>query len=147
MQPAGENMTFSAGYSYIDLGFSRRQDYETGLERMTQASVSSIGAVIPVGKKVSFIFDSMVSISERRNFKSSPGFYELDGNSVQNITTYDSGTEMSSFLMPGMRFQKNDSHAFQVALAGIVQFRSMGFNHWNSSKVRSFPVPMYSLVL
>jgi hypothetical protein len=141
---AGKNMTFSTGYAYIDLGFSRRHNYETGFERMTQASVSSIGAIIPVGKKASFIFDSMVSISERRNYTSSQGFYDLDGNYVPNITTYDSGTEVSSFLMPGMRFQKNDSHAFQVALAGIVQFSSIGFNQSNSSKVRSFPVPMCS---
>lgn len=144
---AGKNITVSSGFGYIDLGFTARSDYETGLNKLTPASVSSIGGILPIGEKASFIFDSMVSVSERRNYSYTYGFTDLEGNYVQGIPSYVSGTEIAAFLMPGMRFQKNERRAFQVALAGVIQYSSVGF--WSFSGVtaprtRTFPVPMCS---
>ena len=40
------------------------------------------------------------------------------------------------FLMPGMRFQKEDNKAFQISLAGVINV--------HQGKTNSFPVPMCS---
>lgn len=144
----GKNVTVSSGFGYIDLGFTNRSYYETGLDKLTPASVSSIGAILPIGEKASFIFDSMISISERRNYTTTGGgFTDLDGNYIPGIPSYVSGTEVAAFLMPGMRFQKNERRAFQVALAGVIQYSSIGFWSWNNQNqaaTRTFPVPMCS---
>ena len=83
------------------------------------ASVSSIAGIYPVGERSSFIFDSMIGVS---------------GNSTDGIS-------FNSFFMPGMRFQKTERKAFQVALAGVISVRENGFG---STESNSFPVPMCS---
>lgn len=129
----GKNVTLSSGFGYVDLRINARSRNEIGLEKLNRGSVSSIGAILPVGERASFIFDSMIAISESRNYSSQTG-----------PLTYTSGTQVAAFLMPGMRFQKMEKRAFQVALAGVIQYKSNGLNQWNTQKTRSFPVPMCS---
>ena len=128
----GKNITFSSGFGYVDLIENNRSRFESGLEKLNRGSVSSIAGIAPVGEKASFIFDSMIAISETRNYS----------NYYTGPSTYESGTQVAAFLMPGMRFQKTDKSAFQFALAGVIQYKSIGFGA--SQNLRSFPVPMCS---
>ncbi|MFK8044776.1 MAG: hypothetical protein AB8B72_04735 [Crocinitomicaceae bacterium] len=141
---AGKNMTLNSGVGYIDLGF--RGDFNSPGSYFKLASVSGLGGIFPIGEKASFIFDSMIAISERRNyFTNGYGFTDENGNIIATPSIYNSGTEVTSFFMPGMRFQSSDRRAFQVALAGVIQYSSIGFNYGsNGSDSRSFPVPMCS---
>ncbi|MBD3637851.1 MAG: hypothetical protein HUJ25_10890 [Crocinitomicaceae bacterium] len=141
----GKNITLSSGFGYVDLIENNRSNYEVGLQRLNRGSVSSVGMIFPVGKKASFIFDSMVSVSERRNYMSYGGSWDSEVQGYQyDMVTYDSGTQISSFIMPGMRFQNKESRAFQVALAGVFHYSSIGFSNGDTRKLRSFPVPMCS---
>ena len=137
---AGKNVTLSSGFGYVDLVQNNRSEYESGLQQINRGSVSSISALFPVGESASFIFDSMISISEQRNYQA----YSGPGTN-QELITYKSGTQIAAFLMPGMRFQSKPKRAFQVALAGVFYYSSIGFNYNStSSKLNSFPVPMCS---
>jgi hypothetical protein len=140
----GKNLTLSSGFGYVDLIENRRSTYETGLQQLNRGSVSSVAGIVPVGERASFIFDSMVSISERRNYQASGGYYNNNGDYVGGLVTYDSGTQVSAFLMPGMRFQKYERRAFQVALAGVIHYSSIGFFPGASARTMTFPVPMCS---
>lgn len=130
----GYNITFSSGFGYVDLVENRRSNYEIGLQKLNRGSVNSIAALIPVGKKASFIFDSMISISEDRRYSS---FTSYNGGQP-NIITYISGTQITGLIMPGMRFQHKENRAFQVALAGVIRYTS------TNNDFLSFPVPMCS---
>ena len=143
---AGKNMTLSSGVGYVDLGFTT---YNNPVNYLKVASVSSVAGIFPVGDRASFIFDSMITLSERRNYLNNDyfggGFVDSDGNPADIPTVYNSGTEFSSFFMPGMRFQKSDRTAFQVALAGVIQYSTIGFRYSSQvSNSRAFPVPMCS---
>jgi len=141
----GKNITFSSGFGYVDLIENSRSTFETGLQKLNRGSVSSVAGIFPVGERSSFIFDSMVSFSEQRNYQSYGGYYDINGDYVSGMITYDSGTQMSAFLMPGMRFQKHERRAFQIALAGVIQYSSIGFYSGSTTaRTRTFPVPMCS---
>lgn len=143
---SGQNISVSSGVGYIKLGLS---SFSNRAENLKVASVSSIAGIFPVGDKASFLFDSMLSVSERRNyFNQGYSFIDSEGNPVPALSIYNSGTEFSAFFMPGMRFQKTERMAFQVALAGVVQYSSIGFRYSDTgSRSRSFPVPMCSWFL
>lgn len=141
---AGKNINMSAGYGYLDLGFDNQHDLETGWNRFKQGPVFSIGGLTPVGKKGSFIFDSMVAITEHRNYFRTN---TVSGNSStgEEIVLVNSGTKTSVLLMPGMRFQNKENRAFQIALAGVFEYSTTGFEYENASqKLRTLPIPMCS---
>lgn len=154
-----KNITFSAGYSYMQPGTKRRVDIpgtytnndpmlfypeipqRTEKSSLVKAPVIGIGGIARVGKKASFIFDSMIF------------FYSFSGDGLNREYTYtqdpvnfnttkvvvkaienDPGTVF--FLMPGMRFQNTDKSAFQFALAGLTTIRNGDMN--------AIPVPMCS---
>lgn len=154
------NLTISAGFSYIQPGNQREEivpgtyynsdpvnysypilSYETAKSALITAPAFGIGGIAKVGKKASFIFDSMVF------------FYSFKGDGTErNISeTYDPVTSTTTkivvsaveadpgtvfFLMPGMRFQGGEDNAFQVALAGVTRIKN--------GDVNAFPVPMCS---
>lgn len=134
----GKNMTFSSGFGYVDLVFNNRSRFEKGLEQMNRASVSSIAGIFPAGDRASFIFDSMIAISEDRDYTVYGGTYTNNWEYENGLVTYESGTQVAAFLMPGMRFQKNERRAFQVALAGVIYYSTL------QNRTLSFPVPMCS---
>lgn len=140
----GQNINFSAGYGYVDAPWSRRHDLESGIDRLQGGPVLSIGGIAPVGKRASFIFDSMIIISEQRNYQTVyPNAVGYDNQPP--FTIYNSGIKTTAVLMPGMRFQKSDDRCFQVALSGVIEHSTVGF--WSSSDTpttRAFPVPMCS---
>lgn len=153
-----KNLTISAGYSYVNPSNRQRREVEGIYYKYTDddgniynspysytdsygnfisAPVVSIAGITRIGKKASFFFDSMIFFGKTRSIETSyteiedpyPG-YTL----IENSTTINSTTLM--ILMPGMRFQRNDSNAFQFALAGVTRF--------NKGKALSFPFPSCS---
>ncbi|MCB9224261.1 MAG: hypothetical protein R2780_02160 [Crocinitomicaceae bacterium] len=139
----GKNITFSGGYGYIDLGFNLQHENEKGWKRMKHGPVVSIAGLTPVGKKGSFIFDSMIALTEHRNYFEYNAL-DVNGNEVTNILK-NSGTKLSVLMMPGMRFQNTDTRAFQIALAGVFEYSTNGFDYADGSqKLRTIPVPMMS---
>lgn len=140
----GKNVSLSSGFGYVDLVENDRSNNEVGLQQLNRGSISSIAALLPFGEKASFIFDSMLSISEKRIYT---GIYDYttDNTTANTIITYQSGTQVAAVLMPGLRFQKNANRAFQIALGGVIAYSSIGFNNSaNNDNVRTFPIPMCS---
>jgi len=110
--------------------------------------VLGLSGIAPVGKKASFIFDSMVLRGKAK--KAVYSDYPINVNyydpwSGQNINKdfvigqgriIEEGHITTMILMPAMRFSQSYSKAFQVALAGVVQVKD--------GKTSSFPLPMVS---
>ena len=140
----GKNISFSAGYDYIDLGFNDQHDIEKGWNRMKHGPVVSVGGLTPVGKKGSFIFDSMIMLTEHKNYFRTQTVTD-PMTSGEEIVLSNSGNKLTILLMPGMRFQNTENRAFQIALAGVMEFSSNGFSYTDPiKKFRSIPVPMLS---
>jgi len=142
----GNNISFTAGYGYTNFNLGTRTSYFelTGIDPLRQAPIVSVAGIKQVGRKASFIFDSMIASSQRYNFRN---IYV--GGSANDIILYNAGTQISAIMMPGVRFQKTERKAFQVALAGVVQYSTVGFNYNeviddDVQKSRSFPIPMCS---
>jgi hypothetical protein len=102
-----------------------------GLPKPVHGPMFSIGGIARIGAKASFVFDSMVGFFTHeygeelpyvtlqqpvfdQNFNLvSQGFYRHE---VVMRKSYSSAV----FIMPGMRFQRDERKAFQFSLAGIV---------------------------
>ena len=132
------NLSFSAGYGCV--GFLNNN------ARFTGGPLFSIAGIHSIGKGISFIFDSMFSITERTTteynyiykdstYTDSYGTYTYP-YLVDTQTTQKRAYNYAFFLMPGMRFQKTDNQAFQVSLAGVINIYG--------DQTNSFPVPMCS---
>ena len=106
-----------------------------------------IGGITPIGKKASFIFDSMIILNKKEKVEYSPYEINVDydnGNSIVNETytigkgeVVEKGLNTTIIFMPSMRFNTSYDKAFQIALAGVI-------NIDDSGDVTSFPVPMVS---
>ena len=116
--------------------------------------VLGISGIKSIGKKVSFIFDSMIFFTKRRSVvydKSvSKTFSNTDYSTpypytvtTQDFTVgegrfFDDGYKPTIILMPGMRFSRKYGSAFQVVLSGVIYERQ------NSRRLGGFPLPMVS---
>ncbi|MDG2370889.1 MAG: hypothetical protein P8M12_09615 [Flavobacteriales bacterium] len=106
-----------------------------------------IGGITPIGKKASFIFDSMIILDKKEKVEYSPYEINVDydnGNSIVNETytigkgeVVEKGFNTTIIFMPSMRFNKSYDKAFQIALAGVI-------NIDDSGDATSFPAPMVS---
>ena len=115
-----------------------------------------ISAIAPIGKKASFIFDSMILLRNENKVvytgtKEVDIDYEVYNYSTDTINNYDQtilvGTDAvisdqkimktTLIFMPAIRFSKSYKKAFQVALAGYIDID--GVNGFSSA-----PVPMVS---
>ena len=151
-----KNVTLSLGYSYFKPGLSRydtfyqpgtyvnQSYYSNIIEKVNSplvlAPVLGVASIAPVGKKASFILDAMFILGK------TSGEQEQDITNYYNDqgqVTYSVVSELRSVtyprinfvFMPGMRFQKSETKAFQVSLAGIIGY---------ADDLYSFPVPMCS---
>ena len=149
-----KNVTFSLGYSYINPGRLEEVKssgvYKAGIDntmptipstfRRTSFIAPAVGiaGIYQVGEKASLFVDAMVFAGQRSSPRSVQyNQYDTNGNLVQVVVSADPSIKTTFFyLMPGMRFQRSENKAFQVALAGVTIFRSTG--------VRSFPIPTCS---
>ena len=114
------------------------------------ATVIGVSGIAPIGKKASFIFDSMIFIAEKQKVdyetKKKEIIYNRSGNGMPTpfFATYGQGyisdetsRNITFILMPAMRFNQSYEKAFQVALAGFINYDEI--NGLNSA-----PVPMIS---
>jgi len=109
-----------------------------------KAPIIGLAGQAKVGKKASFIYDCMF-IMANNSYKSVTGNqqitpqYDVNGM-LSQVEVYDyqetitTGTTRQNVLvlMPGMRFQRSESKAFQISLAGVI------------TDGMSFPLPMAS---
>ncbi|MFL2585887.1 MAG: hypothetical protein ACJ0QO_04470 [Parvicellaceae bacterium] len=120
------------------------------------SGVIGISAIAPIGKKASFIFDSMILLRNENKViytgtKEVDIDYEVYNYNTDTINNYDQtilvGTDAvisdqkimktTLIFMPAIRFSKSYKKAFQVALAGYIDID--GVNGFSSA-----PVPMVS---
>lgn len=161
------NFTISGGFAYIDPGFDKTNAYSLGTvtqpgnydaitdlngysyfpyypgdlpfqkKKLVNAPIIGIGAITKLGKKASFIFDSMFlfgSIEENRTTY----FYLQPDNLIPDYmeVTLDKSRSLTVFFMPAVRFSTKPDRAFQFAAAGVVARIDGDYV--------SFPVPMCS---
>jgi hypothetical protein len=126
-----DNVSFSGGYGFIG-SLEDKSRFKGG-------PLFSIAAIKKIGKTTSFIFDSMLSFTQKIETITTETFNGYDQynypyysytQEVKNITN------IAFFLMPGMRFQTTENKAFQVSLAGVINV--------HGSNTSSFPIPMCS---
>jgi hypothetical protein len=138
-------------YPNYSSDYSSRYFYSN--ETINKAFAFGLSGIAPVGKKASFIFDSMLFLGYRKRYEVIYKNHDVevtyyDWNTSSDVTetftigkgsVVENGTEYSStlVLMPAMRFNRSYDQAFQVALAGIFSSNFKG-------DVNSFPVPMVS---
>jgi len=160
------NITFSAGYAYVQAGFKDEKRIPgtypyipdgsgyplypeipttTEYAPMIKSPIVSVAGIAKVGKKASFFFDSMVFFySSDRTATSTQEEIIYDpitgyGSEVIITETPESNNYASGVVilaMPGMRFQQTEKRAFQVALTG--------FTRISDGDVMAFPVPTCS---
>lgn len=106
---------------------------------MFKAPIFSLAGIFQITSRASFFFDSMLAFGSREtqstNTTSTGGF---DSPYVLTITEGPQYTEefVALYMMPGMRFQKNENRAFQIAIAGV--------SAWQDGEKYTFPLPMVS---
>jgi hypothetical protein len=146
------NFSFSAGYGYLKMGMNEtierpgtyiEPNFPMSYDRMIplrKAPLISIAGIFKVGSKASFFFDSMILFSNQEEIRrTTTGGYDPQTQiytPIINRITEERIFRTSFYLMPGMRFQKNENRAFQIALAGVASFDKYDSN--------SFPIPMCS---
>lgn len=152
------NITFGGGYFYFQGG--SKEAYNQSLNTITDSyyfdyspyqgapkpikgAMFSVGAITRVGAKASFVFDSMVGffnheygVSNDSTIAESiynPATSQYEGGAYLHKIEFKKTHSTALFLMPGMRFQKDERRAFQVSLAGVVVF--------DQGETISFPIP------
>lgn len=152
------NVTVGGGYFYFQGG--SKEAYNRAVVTTTTSSffddsaykgapapiqgpMLSVGAITRVGAKASFVFDSMIGFFTHDYFEYSeqvlnPGTWNPntgtnDGFLMEHRITEKTNKATAFFLMPGMRFQKDERRAFQLSLAGVVLTEG--------GETVSFPIP------
>lgn len=120
----------------------------------TTAPILGLAGITSVGKKASFVCDAMLLFGKSKTID----YYQPYANYVYNAQNQPDYTEIydvqkiestnrsvNLILMPGMRFQKSESKAFQISLAGIIGKRqNTDYNGQPTVSNYSFPIPMCS---
>jgi hypothetical protein len=137
------NVTLAAGYfiyrgggqenftqetvPFVDNSYSAYYPAPQGLPRPVHGPMFSLGGIARIGAKASFVFDSMLGFFEHTYYEEqtttlvpetynpifTPGLYS------HRIAKQTSNSSVL-FIMPGMRFQRDERKAFQFNLAGIM---------------------------
>lgn len=87
----------------------------------------SIGGIARIGAKASFVFDSMLGFfkhefyqEERTTIREEQYNPEFIAGVYDHRIVKKSSNSSAMFIMPGMRFQRDERKAFQFSLAGVV---------------------------
>ncbi|MEN9699862.1 MAG: hypothetical protein RLZZ301_1060 [Bacteroidota bacterium] len=150
------NVTLSVGYSYLNDGSGTYTTpiYQPGVytgipptvigsytqpSNKYRAPIVGLAGQVKVGKKASLIYDCMyLKIQNNIEIGSQDysSFYDPNTSIYQSTVGEWSVSKPASqyalVIMPGMRFQRSDTRAFQISLAGVITPNA------------SFPVPMAS---
>jgi hypothetical protein len=138
------NVTFAGGYFMYRGGGMNNYTQETttvrtnnnyfdfsnapqGLPKPVQGPMLSIGGIARIGAKASFVFDSMLGFFQHEFYtEETTTIREEQYNPIFIAGEYDhrivkkSSSSSAMFIMPGMRFQRDERKAFQFSLAGVV---------------------------
>lgn len=147
------NLTLSAGYFYAGMGgatYDKPGIYAsengatpkiavTTYTPMSHGPALGLGGTFRVGRKASLILDGMLIATQSTQEGSTTRYVEVNGNMQAHVTQNKAFTNYTTvlYMMPAMRFQRTETTAFQIALAGVSIFRGSGESN-------SFPVPMCS---
>ncbi|MBI1223291.1 MAG: hypothetical protein GC180_11860 [Bacteroidetes bacterium] len=142
-----KNLTVSAGYVYCAPGntYSRKvpgtytgikvplnptRDFFSGI-------TTSISGMMKIGEKTSIVLDAtLLSGRYQENHTDANYTYSSDNTETIEVKEIPSQTTFL-YLMPGIRFQKSENKAFQLALAGLSVFPK-------SRSTYTIPVPVCS---
>jgi len=138
------NITFAGGYFMYRGGglenyqqetmpvidnnsYSYSLDAPRGLPKPVHGPMFSVGGIARIGAKASFVFDSMLGFFQHEYYSEEtttlmPDQYEpffIPGLYSHQISKKTSDSSVL-FVMPGMRFQRDERKAFQFSLAGIM---------------------------
>lgn len=112
---------------------------------MVKAPVVSIAGITKVGKRASFFVDAMAFFytNNGTNNRTRTDIYDpVVGSFTSTVVTQATQSDTEGTLiivMPGMRFQKKENRAFQVALAGYTRIQN--------GDILSIPFPMCSWMI
>jgi hypothetical protein len=100
-----------------------------------RAPIIGLAGQAKVGKKASFIYDCMLIMATSGSSQEVDYQYDQFGWQLQQVVVGEYKKQYQNILvvMPGMRFQRSESKAFQVSLAGVIIPGDL-----------SFPLPMAS---
>lgn len=104
-----------------------------GLPKPVHGPMFSIGGIARIGAKASFVFDSMLGFFEHKvgelqpTVTLAPPVYNPNGGwdiitpgVYQHEVVMKTNNSSALFVMPGVRFQRDERKAFQFSLAGVV---------------------------
>ena len=119
-------------YNYPNIPFQANDD-------LLKSPIISVAGIFQITSSASIFFDSMFAFGEVERSDIDRN-YEGGDNSPLIISVTEnqlvSETFAALYLMPGMRFQKNENRAFQIAVAGV--------SVWDSGDNITFPLPLIS---
>jgi len=119
-------------YNYPNIPFQANDD-------LLKSPIISVAGIFQITSSASIFFDSMFAFGEVERSDIDRN-YEGGNNSPLIISVTEnqlvSETFAALYLMPGMRFQKNENRAFQIAVAGV--------SVWDSGDNITFPLPLIS---
>jgi len=127
-------------YNYPNIPVTDRPNF-------INAPILSVAGIFQLTNKASIFFDSMLAFgkSNRSQVTYSGGQYNYDpisgeplppSNYVVTVTEPGQFSAVALYVMPGMRFQKNENRAFQIAVAGV--------SVWENGGSFTFPLPLIS---
>ncbi|RCL77002.1 MAG: hypothetical protein DBW72_00630 [Flavobacteriales bacterium] len=137
--------TYPDGSSYTSYNYPNIPVSE--IPNLIKAPILSVAGIFQLTNKASLFFDSMLALgkSNRTQVTYSGGQYNYDpitgeplpsSNYVATVTEPEQISAVALYVMPGMRFQKNENRAFQIALAGV--------SVWDNGNNYTFPLPTMS---
>lgn len=119
-------------YNYPDIPRQANND-------LLKSPIISVAGIFQITSSASIFFDSMFAFGEVETSDINR-VYEGGYNSPYIISVTENQLASNQFaalyLMPGMRFQKNENRAFQIAVAGV--------SVWDSGDNITFPLPILS---
>ncbi len=119
---------------------------EETVRNTQKAPMFSLAGIFQITSRASFFFDSMLAFgtadfTTRNRSGGLDIIYDVNGNVIDvtsspNVISVVKSRPVALYLMPGMRFQRNDNRAFQIAIAGVTA--------WQDGFTYTFPLPMVS---
>ena len=130
----------STNYNYPEVPY-------TSEPNLIKSPIFSVAGIFQVTNKASFFFDSMLAFGKpsRNTRTTTGGNYDWDPVTgtyldpsvpITTVIEPEPFSMIAIYIMPGMRFQKNENRAFQIAVAGV--------SVWQEGNNFTFPLPMMS---
>jgi hypothetical protein len=132
MYRGGGLENYNQAFSVVTDQYGFDYNENKGLPKPVHGPMFSIGGIARIGAKASFVFDSMLgffeheygefsttTLSEPVYSPNDPWLLITPGQYQHQVTMKKTNSSVL-FVMPGMRFQRDERKAFQFNLAGIM---------------------------